>query len=125
MLRPSLQARAREDLYLAGQLIGVEGYLESTSMGWLAGVNVARRLSGHEPLLPPTTTSLGSLLHYVTDENRKNFQPINANYGLFPPLPGRTRKGRERRLKQAERALAEIEPFSALAVADLAPAGPG
>jgi methylenetetrahydrofolate--tRNA-(uracil-5-)-methyltransferase len=68
---------------------------------------------------------LGSLLGYVTDENRTNFQPINANYGLFPPLPGRTRKGRERRLKQAERALAEMEPFSAHATADVAEAVPG
>ena len=125
LLRPSLQTRAREDLYLAGQLIGVEGYLESTSMGWLAGVNVARRLAGQEPLSPPATTSLGSLLGYVTDENRTNFQPINANYGLFPPLPGRTLKGRERRLKQAERALAEMEPFSAHATADVAEAVPG
>ena len=119
LLRPSLQTRAREDLYLAGQLIGVEGYLESTSMGWLAGTNVARRLVGQAPLSPPQTTSLGSLLHYVTDENRTNFQPINANYGLFPPLPGKTRKGRERRLKQAERALLDLVPFRAHAVADV------
>lgn len=112
LLLPTLQARARKDLLLAGQLIGVEGYLESTSMGWLAGVNAARLLAGRDPVVPPATTSIGSLVGYVTDTERKNFQPINANYGLFPPLPGRTRKGRERRLKQAERALVDIEPFA-------------
>ena len=112
LLRPTLQSRVRPDLLLAGQLIGVEGYLESTSMGWLAGVNAARLATGSELLVPPPTTSIGSLVGYVTDPGRENFQPINANYGLFPPLPGRTRKGRERRLKQAERALVDLEPFA-------------
>ena len=69
--------------------------------------------------MPPETTCLGSLVAYVTAEGRKEFQPVNANYGLFPPLPGRTRKGRERRLKQAERALLEIESFRREATADV------
>lgn len=122
ILLPTLQARVRDDLFLAGQLIGVEGYLESTSMGWLAGVNAARQLRGAPALVPPETTCLGSLVAYVTAEGRKEFQPVNANYGLFPPLPGRTRKGRERRLKQAERALQEIEDFRREATADVAAA---
>ena len=120
LLLPTLQARARPDLLLAGQLIGVEGYLESTSMGWLAGVNAARLLAGEDLLVPPPTTSIGSLVGYVTESGRENFQPINANYGLFPPLPGRTRKGRERRLKQAERALVDIEPFARSASSEAA-----
>lgn len=119
LLRPTLQTHARSDLFLAGQLIGVEGYLESTSMGWLAGVNAARRVAGLDSLVPPPTTALGSLVAYVTDQGRRDFQPINANYGLFPALPGRTKKGRERRLRHAERALGDLEPFRLQAASNL------
>jgi methylenetetrahydrofolate--tRNA-(uracil-5-)-methyltransferase len=111
VLLPTLQARARPDLLLAGQLIGVEGYLESASAGWLAGVNAARLAVGSGTVVPPPTTALGSLIVYVTQPGRREFQPINANYGLFPPLPGRRLGRAERKLAMAERALRDLEGF--------------
>lgn len=117
ILGPTLQSRTRPDLLLAGQLIGVEGYLESTAMGWLAGVNAARLAAGLDPLVPPATTAIGSLVAYVTEPGRRNFQPVNANYGLFPELSERVRRGAERKRAQAERALADLEAFREEAVA--------
>ena len=111
---PTLQARARADLLLAGQLIGVEGYLESASAGWLAGVNAARLATGLAPIVPPPTTALGSLIAYVTQPGRREFQPVNANYGLFPPLDGRLR-GAAKKLAHAERALEHLAAFGELA----------
>jgi methylenetetrahydrofolate--tRNA-(uracil-5-)-methyltransferase len=105
VLRPTLQLRGSDDLFLAGQLVGVEGYVESAATGILAGLNAARTLAGADLLVPPATTALGSLLRYVTDRTRREFQPMNANYGLFPPLQETKRlRGRERRQKLGERA---------------------
>lgn len=106
LLLPTLQLRRHERVWFAGQLIGVEGYVESAAAGLLAGINVARVCAGEAPVVPPATTALGSLLVYITDRTRREFQPMNANYGLFPPLPGRER-GREKRQKLAERALTD------------------
>jgi methylenetetrahydrofolate--tRNA-(uracil-5-)-methyltransferase len=114
VLLPTLQTRARSDVLLAGQLVGVEGYLESTGAGWLAGVNAARLALSAAPLVPPPTTALGSLVAYVTQRGRRDFQPINANYGLFPALPaspGRRLGRPERKLAMAERALRDLEAF--------------
>src|SRR5439155_236536 len=86
LLLPSLQVMGRKRLLLAGQLVGVEGYVESAATGLLAGLNAGRLLAGQAPLAPPRTTALGSLLAYVTQRGKKAFQPMNANYGLFPPL---------------------------------------
>ena len=107
LLRPTLQFKGREDLFFAGQMIGVEGYLESAAAGLLAGMNAARLVQGAPLLSAPPTTSLGSLLTYVTHEERRDFQPMNANYGLFPPLPSRLR-GREKKAALAERALRDL-----------------
>ncbi len=112
ILMPTLQLRAARTTFLAGQIIGVEGYVESAAAGLLAGINAARLIAGAPLLTPPATTALGSLLAYVTQPGRKEFQPMNANYGLFPPLPGRTR-GREKKLKLAERALADFDRWAA------------
>ncbi|MEW6267711.1 MAG: methylenetetrahydrofolate--tRNA-(uracil(54)-C(5))-methyltransferase (FADH(2)-oxidizing) TrmFO [Thermodesulfobacteriota bacterium] len=120
LLRPTLQTRARPDLLLAGQLIGVEGYLESASAGFLAGVNAARLATGREPLVPPATTALGSLVRYVTQPGRTEFQPVNANYGLFPPLDGRRLRGAEKKLALAERSLADLAAFGEDAASDVA-----
>jgi len=120
LLRPTLQTHARADLLLAGQLIGVEGYLESASAGYLAGVNAARLALGREPLVPPTTTALGALLAYVTQPGRSEFQPVNANYGLFPPLDGRRMRGAEKKLAMAERALGDLGTFRTDAASDVA-----
>jgi methylenetetrahydrofolate--tRNA-(uracil-5-)-methyltransferase len=107
LLEPTLELRARKSIWFAGQLIGVEGYVESAASGLLAGLNVARRLDGREPVVPPPTTALGSLLVYVTDRSRRDFQPMNANYGLFPPLAG-TVRGREKRAALGRRASADL-----------------
>jgi methylenetetrahydrofolate--tRNA-(uracil-5-)-methyltransferase len=107
LLMPSLQVVGRKRLLLAGQLVGVEGYVESAATGLLAGLNCVRLLRGEPPLVPPRTTSLGSLLGYVTQRGKKAFQPMNANYGLFPPL-ARPLRGRDKKLALAERALADL-----------------
>lgn len=107
LLNPTLQFQDREDLFFAGQMIGVEGYLESAAAGLLAGLNAAR-LVQHLPLLvAPPTTSLGALLSYVTSHDRRDFQPMNVNYGLFPPLTRRLR-GREKKSSLAKRALQDL-----------------
>ena len=107
LLKPTLQFRDREDLFFAGQMIGVEGYLESAAAGLMAGLNAARQVQ-HSPLLiAPPTTSLGALLRYVTSHERRDFQPMNVNYGLFPPLTQRLR-GREKKTALAKRALQDL-----------------
>ena len=103
VLRPTLQMRSTPTLFIAGQLIGVEGYVESAASGILAGLNAARLLGGRPLLVPPRSTALGSLVAYVTEPARRDFQPMNANYGLFPTLATTTR-GRARREELAARA---------------------
>lgn len=103
ILRPTLQLRSAPSVFLAGQLIGVEGYVESAATGILAGHNAVRLLAERPMLVPPPTTALGSLIAYVTEQTRRDFQPMNANYGLFPPMTTRSR-GRARRAELGERA---------------------
>jgi methylenetetrahydrofolate--tRNA-(uracil-5-)-methyltransferase len=122
LLLPSLQVVGRKRLFLAGQLVGVEGYVESAATGLLAGVNAARLLRGAPPLSPPRTTALGSLLAYVTQRGKKSFQPMNANYGLFPPL-ARPLRGRDKKLALGERALAELDRWTAASRLDEEAAG--
>src|SRR6266436_3366641 len=122
LLLPSLQVMGRKRLLLAGQLVGVEGYVESAATGLLAGLNAGRLLAGQAPLAPPRTTALGSLLAYVTQRGKKAFQPMNANYGLFPPL-ARALRGRDKKLAMAERALAELMRWRESAHLDEEPAG--
>jgi len=112
LLMPSLQVRRQRTLLLAGQIVGVEGYVESAATGILAGMNAARLMGGLVPLVPPPTTALGSLLAYVTHPTRREFQPMNANYGLFPPLAEPLR-GREKKLALATRALADLARWQA------------
>lgn len=108
LLLPTLQTKERPGLFIAGQLSGVEGYVESTAMGLLAGLNGARRALGSPPLVPPETTAVGALVRYLTQASPKDFQPMNVNYGLFPPLKGRVPK-KERRAALARRALEDLE----------------
>jgi methylenetetrahydrofolate--tRNA-(uracil-5-)-methyltransferase len=110
VLRPTLQLRTAPRVFLAGQITGVEGYVESAAAGLLAGINAARLLGDAPLVVPPASTSYGSLLAYVTQRGRREFQPMNANYGLFPPLPGR-RRGREKKLALAERALSDFDAW--------------
>jgi methylenetetrahydrofolate--tRNA-(uracil-5-)-methyltransferase len=98
---------AKDDphLFFAGQLTGVEGYTESLATGLLAGVNLARILSGLDPVVPPPETMLGALMRYVTTADPARFQPMNANLGLLPPLAGAPRDKGKKREQLAERAL--------------------
>ncbi len=107
LLRPTLQFRERDDLFFAGQITGVEGYMGNIATGLLAGVNAARLRQGEEPLTLPPTTMLGALCHYVTHADLKDFQPMKANFGILPPLEARIHK-RERGKAYAERALTTL-----------------
>jgi methylenetetrahydrofolate--tRNA-(uracil-5-)-methyltransferase len=100
-------------LLLAGQMIGVEGYTDSAAMGALAGVNLARLLKGEAPLELPKDTMMGALSHYIAEASEKHFQPMNANWGLMPPLAKEIRDKKERRLKMAERALKSFDAYMA------------
>ncbi|HBB18414.1 MAG TPA: methylenetetrahydrofolate--tRNA-(uracil(54)-C(5))-methyltransferase (FADH(2)-oxidizing) TrmFO, partial [Syntrophus sp. (in: bacteria)] len=97
----------RPDLFFAGQITGVEGYIESTAMGLLAGINASLLMAGQEPLAPPPETALGSLIGHLQRADRKTFQPMNVAFGLFPPLSGRIKK-KERGLVYARRALTAL-----------------
>ena len=110
LLRPTLQLSGRPHTFFAGQLIGVEGYVESAAAGLLAAINVSRLLQGAECIVPPATTALGSLVHYVTDRNRLDFQPMNANYGVFPPLTS-SERGRDKRRALAARAVSDLRAW--------------
>jgi methylenetetrahydrofolate--tRNA-(uracil-5-)-methyltransferase len=106
-LLPTLQWRQRPRLFFAGQMTGVEGYIESAATGMLAGINAANLLAGIMPVVPPPTTALGALLRYITDPERKRFQPMNVNFGLIPPLAARLR-GRAKKEMMSRRALADM-----------------
>lgn len=110
-LLPTLQWRRRSNLFFAGQMTGVEGYIESAATGLLAGINAARLVAQKQPVVPPPTTALGALLRYITDPGRKNFQPMNVNFGLLPSLPEPLRK-KVRKETMARRALADMEAWA-------------
>ncbi len=110
LLEKTLHLKGRPLIFFAGQITGVEGYVESTAMGFLAGINAAQIAQGKSLTIPPPTTAIGSLVSYITNTNIKNFQPMNVNFGLFPPLPGK-KKGKEKHLAMANRALTEIEDW--------------
>ncbi|MEE9133382.1 MAG: methylenetetrahydrofolate--tRNA-(uracil(54)-C(5))-methyltransferase (FADH(2)-oxidizing) TrmFO [Gemmatimonadota bacterium] len=95
-------------LIFAGQLTGVEGYIESTATGLLAAINIDRLVHGLKPVVPPPTTMLGGLLRYLKEADPRNFQPMNANFGLLDPLPRRARGKKERREELAARALRDV-----------------
>jgi methylenetetrahydrofolate--tRNA-(uracil-5-)-methyltransferase len=101
---------AAAKLFFAGQITGTEGYVGSTTSGYVAGLNAARLLKGQALLVFPPTTMVGALCRYVTTP-QKEFQPMKANYGLLPPLATRVRKKRERHQKTSERALRDLETF--------------
>lgn len=112
-LRPTFQLHINEHLFFAGQMTGVEGYVESAASGLTAGLNAARLAAGEEPLVFPQTTCHGALAHYITTCDPDHFQPMNINFGLLPPLenlPRRTRKP-QKKLMLAERALEELTRF--------------
>lgn len=113
LLRPTLQFHNRDDLFFAGQITGVEGYVGNIATGLLAGWNAARLLWGQPPLVLPRETMLGALCHYITHASAADFQPMKANYGILPPLARRIRNKRERYTAYSRRALAALDAFLA------------
>ncbi|KAF0821338.1 FADH(2)-oxidizing methylenetetrahydrofolate--tRNA-(uracil(54)-C(5))-methyltransferase TrmFO [Cytobacillus firmus] len=111
VLRATYQFKNRDDLFFAGQMTGVEGYVESAASGLVAGINAARLIMGEDPIEFPHETAIGSMARYITTANPKSFQPMNANFGLFPELPEKIRGKKERNEKHAERALGTIQNF--------------
>ena len=113
LLRPTLQSLARDDLFFAGQITGVEGYMGNIATGLLAGWNAARLLQGAAPLELPTTTMLGALCHYITHADLKDFQPMKANFGILPPLADMPTKANKRMRAglYAERATKDLSNF--------------
>ena len=111
-LNKNQQFKANERIMFAGQITGVEGYVESAASGFLAGLTVGRLLNDKQGIQPPPTTALGALLTHLGEADPKNFQPMNVNYGLFPPLAERKKgKRSDRRLAMAERALADLDEW--------------
>jgi len=107
VLRPTFQTQARDDLFFAGQLTGVEGYVESAAAGLMAGLNAARLLGGEAPLIFPRETMHGALAHYITHAEPKHFQPMNSNWALLPPLPEKVKKS-DKPAHHVQRALAAL-----------------
>jgi methylenetetrahydrofolate--tRNA-(uracil-5-)-methyltransferase len=110
-LEPTLQFRGKPYLFFAGQITGVEGYIESAASGLIAGINASRLLYGLSPLVFPRETMLGALSHYVSFANPDNFQPMNANFGLLPPLERKIRDKRKRFEVLSQRALERLNDF--------------
>src|ERR671927_1813094 len=114
MLDATMRVRSGEPLFFAGQLTGVEGYVESTAMGHIAGANAARIAKGEEPIIIPRGTMMGALANYITTKEG-TLQPINSNWGLVPTVPKRENGKRlskpERRQRQASAALAVLDGF--------------
>lgn len=111
VLHPSLQIKGNEKIMLAGQIVGVEGYVESAAMGLLAGINALRIVKDLKTVVPPHETAIGSLIRYITDPSTKDFQPMNINFGLFPEAEiGQTKS--QRRKLIAERAISKLCEFN-------------
>ncbi len=114
LLHPTLQSRKRPELFFAGQICGVEGYIESIATGLLAGINACRLARGVEPSAPPPSTASGSLVHYISSAGNKDFQPANISFGLISDYPAdlsRIRDRKERRRLQVEAALKTMDQW--------------
>ena len=112
LLKQTFQSKSNPNLFFAGQMTGVEGYVESAASGLVAGINAARLFKGEDEVIFPHTTAIGSLPYYVTHAESKHFQPMNVNFGIIKELEGpRIRDKKERYEKIAERALKDLQPF--------------
>jgi methylenetetrahydrofolate--tRNA-(uracil-5-)-methyltransferase len=112
LLLPTQQLKSDPRIFFAGQITGVEGYVESAASGFLAGISAACLSRESTSPIPPPETALGALMVHITNADARHFQPMNVNYGLFPELPGRVKK-KEKRQRLAERALAALEEWRA------------
>ena len=111
VLQPTYQLKANQQIFFAGQMTGVEGYVESAGSGLLAGINAAKLAKGEELIVLPRETALGSMARYITEADPKNFQPMNINFGLFPELQPKVRDKKVRTEQLANRALTTIQNF--------------
>lgn len=109
LLNKDFSLRSNENIYFAGQITGVEGYMESASSGLLAGLNAVKKANGEPPLLLGENTMLGALTDYISDPSVKNFQPMGANFGILPPIEPKIRDKKERYAALSKRALDELE----------------
>ena len=111
VLRETWQTKARDDLFFAGQISGVEGYVESAASGLIAGRNAAALVRGEEPRVPPRTTAIGALAYYVSHADPRNYQPTNITFGIMAsPEPGAKRR-QDRKLALSERALYSLDDW--------------
>ena len=111
-LESTCRIKSRELLFLAGQITGVEGYVESTASGLVAGINAARMYQEQELLKFPLTTAIGGLMNYIVTADPKHFQPMNVNFSLIPPLEGKKiRNKKEKNASIAQRALDDLDAF--------------
>ena len=113
LLRDTLQLKSLETVFFAGQLVGVEGYTESAAMGGLAGINAARILAGQPLVTPPLTSAHGCLMAHIVKSDPAHFQPMNTNFGLFPPVPIKTRDKEQKRRLMQQRALEDFDAWIA------------
>lgn len=111
VLLPTLQWKGSPRVFFAGQLTGVEGYVESAACGLIAGINAGRLLRGHTPFTLPLTTAHGALINYITEDSPSSFQPMNVTFGLFPSLERPPRDRKARNAAYAERAINELTDF--------------
>jgi methylenetetrahydrofolate--tRNA-(uracil-5-)-methyltransferase len=109
LLYPTMQSRQRDDLFFAGQITGVEGYVGNIATGLIAGINISRYLSGYELITLPNTTMLGALCHYITHADSKAFQPMKANFGILRELPEPIRDKRQRAAAFAARSAQDLQ----------------
>ena len=111
---------SRPDVFFAGQMTGVEGYIESAGSGFVAGINAVRRVLGEEPIVFPRTTMLGAMAHYVRDGGNGAFVPMNANFGIIEPLPERVKGGKLAKYKVlSDRALMVVDELRPAVVGEL------
>ncbi len=125
LLNRYYQLKSDPRLTFAGQMTGVEGYVESTASGFLAGVELARRLEGLPPVDFPRETALGALALYVSDGSVARFQPMNINFGIITPLGQRVRGKRAKNLALSQRSLEIIDGLREAVLSDMRPAGEG
>ena len=109
LLTAAFALRSNPNVFFAGQITGVEGYMESAASGILAGKNAVRLALGKKPLVLPKTTMMGALADYISDESVSDFQPMGANFGVLPPIEPKIRDKRERYAALAQRSLAQAE----------------
>src|SRR6266436_1685171 len=109
LLSESLQMKKYPPVFFAGQICGVEGYVESIATGLMAGIHATALATGGEPTPPPRVTAFGSLVHYVTHADARNFQPANITFDLLPPLECKVRDRKERHRQQCELALQQFD----------------